>query len=168
MRSEHRAWVSVVGTPTIALSLTRNSKGAVRLAFNFAVTNTGKNPASVAYVNLAASDNKFPNVAWQKKVCAEPNNGLGASIFPGATVTLFGVTWMSTTDFLIDKYGSQFLDPRIVACVVYQDAVTHAWHHSPLALRIGDKGDRPFTLENIPFRPSAVYVEVSPVKMRPD
>lgn len=172
MRSEHRAWVSVAGTPIVTDPISSDSSG-VNISLAFPLKNTGESPASAAFVNTDASAFGLATQAWQEKVCKEPTHGAGTSVFPGDEVLFTTTVSVSASDIArISKMFPPpiFISPAVAACVVYRDAVTGKWHHTPLVLRVysGRDGKRAIALKDLPLNPTQVAIKFWPLTAPPD
>jgi hypothetical protein len=146
MQEESRAWVSPKGNPAIFEPLSSDSNG-IRVPLSVVLKNSGKNPASPTFVSAAVSVSQQPNEAWQRSVCDNPVNVIGASVFPGDEVSVGTVLYIATDQVAqITKSipnGAASISPFIAACIIYKDAVTGKLHHTPYAFQLQMKFARP-------------------------
>lgn len=142
MRAEQRAWVSV--QQTVMTEPLRYDQNGIRITLQFALKNTGKNPGAATYIALKSSTFHPPS---PEAVCAMKPVGLGVTVFSGDSLGMGEVTYIDKTEFV---QGTDFrpknipvIRPGITACVIYQDAITKKWHHTPYSYVIQMKAPRP-------------------------
>lgn len=168
MRLEHRAWVSLASVPTLVEPVTLDPNG-VRFTVQFILKNTGQNPAVGAFVNTQASGAVLPNKGWQQNVCRHQDPRIGTSVFPGDRAVLTEAIYVEKTELLadiarvhkVDPKSEVFISPSVTGCIVYQDAVTDEWHHTPFSLKMA-KGRYAIALGGLPVNADQIAVMMWP------
>jgi hypothetical protein len=76
----------------------------------------------------------MPDEDWQKSICARPPTNLGVGIFPGEQSSLGETTYISHSAQTRNISNAvRTISPAVVTCVVYRDAITGKWHHTPIS-----------------------------------
>ena len=176
-QAEQRAWLSI---PDAALSSLVADPSGLRLRLVFQLKNAGKDPAIDAFVNVEASVSDAPQKVWQRNVCARASDdyGVGVNVFPGDRATVEKTTRIDAATIAAATKsmpsGARNVRPFAVACVVYRDAVTGAWHHTPYAFVLQMKGARPprdccaVFLDELPAGDDRVVLKLRPNEVSPD
>lgn len=173
-QAEQRAWVSL--TIPSAKGMSSDVNG-IRIALNLPIRNSGKNPAVNSFVNVEARADRRPDKAWQNAVCSGTRDDFGFGVFPGDQLATEITTYISANE--IAEMARRFQSgvvvwPFIVACVVYKDAVTDKWHHTPYVFRLQMKAARPtrgccaILLSDLPLSADDLVMPIWPSAMAPD
>jgi hypothetical protein len=141
MQAEQRAWVSP--TPDLRIDPLLGDRDVLRADVRIGLQNTGKNPATGAFVHADMSiGTSLPHgsmQAWQTAVCAAASKGLGVTLFPGSPEPTFKITIKTDPGELAERRrqsANVVVVPLVVACVSYQDAVTKRPHRTPFAYQV--------------------------------
>ena len=176
-QAEQRAWLSVSDA---ALSTLVADPSGLRLQLVFQLRNAGRDPAIDAFVNVEASVGNAPRKVWQSNVCARSSDdyGVGVNVFPGDRATVEKTTRIDAATIAAATTamppGARSVRPFAVACVVYRDAVSGNWHHTPYAFVVQMKGARPprdccaVFLDELPAGDDRVALKLRPNEVSPD
>jgi hypothetical protein len=170
---EQRAWVSIA-SPSIR-GMSSDSNG-IRIELAFALKNSGRNPAVNSFVSVEASADRRPDKVWQSAVCGKTVDDFGFGVFPGDQLETEISTYIGEVANVVRRFpsGVELISPFVVACVVYKDAVTQKWHHTPYAFKLQMKAAKPsrsccaIFLKDLPLNADELILPVWPAAMSPD